>query len=69
MKEVSVFYLDEVNNAKDTLMAMGVLLEGLGRICEDFNGVDGLKEALYVLSSISENKAHILKDMRVKHGA
>ncbi|WP_096024539.1 hypothetical protein [Campylobacter lanienae] len=52
MREVSISYIDEVDNAKDTLLGLSVLLYGLGRVCEDCDGIEGLKEALYMLNDI-----------------
>lgn len=62
MKEVSVFYVDEVNNAKELLFGLSVLLEGLGRICKDDGGRKGLTEALYALDDMCFDMAKKLQD-------
>ncbi|WP_172202145.1 hypothetical protein [Campylobacter sp. RM16188] len=70
MKEVSVFYIDEVNNAKDKFLAFSLLLSGLGRMCEDFtDGGGGLKEALYLLSDVSNIAYESLNDMSLEQRA
>ncbi|MDL0088147.1 hypothetical protein [Campylobacter gastrosuis] len=62
MKEVSVFFLDEVDNAKDLLLGLSVLLEGLGRICNDDGSVKGLTQALYLLDDVCFDMAKKLQD-------
>ncbi|WP_086245883.1 hypothetical protein [Campylobacter devanensis] len=62
MREVSISYIDEVNNTKDTLLGLSVLLYGLGRVCEDCDGIEGLKEALYMLNNICFCTANKLQD-------
>lgn len=55
MREVSISYIDEVDNTKDTLL-------GLSRVCEDCDGIEGLKEALYMLNNICFCTANKLQD-------
>ena len=62
MKDISVFYLDEVEKAKELLFGLSVLLEGLGRICKDDGGRKGLTEALYVLDDMCFDMARKLRD-------
>lgn len=62
MKDVSVSYLDEVGNAKELLFGLSVLLEGLGRICQDDGGRKGLTQALYLLDDVCFDMAKKLQD-------
>lgn len=62
MKDVSVSYLDEVENAKELLLGLSVLLEGLGRICKDDGCRKGLTQALYLLDDVCFDMAKKLQD-------
>lgn len=62
MKEVSVFYIDEVNNAIDLLFGLSVLLEGVGKICKEDGGRKGIEEALQTLDNICFDMAKRLRD-------
>ncbi|MDL0089275.1 hypothetical protein [Campylobacter gastrosuis] len=62
MKEVSVFFLDEVDNAKELLLGLSVLLAGLGGICKDDEGRAGLAQALYLLDDVCFDMAKKLQD-------
>ncbi|CUU80336.1 Uncharacterised protein [Campylobacter hyointestinalis subsp. hyointestinalis] len=66
MKDISVFYLDEVENARELLFGLSVLLEGLGSICKDDGDRVGLTQALYVLDNLCFDMAKKLQDTPIE---
>lgn len=50
MREVSIAYIDAADRARDMLLCLGILMQGLGLVCENYESPSGLKEALYLLS-------------------
>lgn len=63
MREVSIDYLDAANDAKDRLLALSILLSGLGLVCRDLEGPNGLKEALFMLSQSCDEGASQMEQL------